>query len=432
MLDAHSSSCQTLWSLHVDTLNKLKGKIMKRNDEVLILLAAVLCFAPTVHAEDLSGRWGIGGVGGAAIPVAEHYATHAGKVGAAAGAFARYGFNSHWGATLSYDNLSLQNNIRVEPVNLSGIYSFTPEKRWTPVAQLGAGVGKGDNNPDLNDVTAKAGVGADYFLSPDFSVGGQLVYHFISNTGDGVHTLHILSPVVNVMYYFGGATEPKSQPAPVTPKATIIAPPVTPIALNLVPAQTNVAPSQTVQLTPTVTGTSNTDVRWSLAPTMGSLSDQGLYTAPSSIPFPATVTATATSIADASKTASAIFQLTPPASAPKQVSIELHILFDSSKDVIKTEFDPELQRVADFMRQYSGTQAEIEGHTDSSGRLGSNMVLSQQRANAVRNYLASHFQIAGTRLSAKGYGPTKPVADNKTAEGRAKNRRVIATFTNRK
>ena len=65
----------------------------------------------------------------------------------------------------------------------------------------------------------------------------------------------------------------------------------------------------------------------------------------------------------------------------------------------------------------------ISGHTDSSGNPDKNMILSKERADAVKQYLIVH-GVQGHRLSADGYGATKPVADNKTAKGRALNRRV--------
>jgi OOP family OmpA-OmpF porin len=70
----------------------------------------------------------------------------------------------------------------------------------------------------------------------------------------------------------------------------------------------------------------------------------------------------------------------------------------------------------------------IEGHTDSVGNDDYNLKLSQRRADAVRQYLLDK-GVAGARLEAKGFGESQPVADNKTVEGRAQNRRVILRRT---
>jgi len=65
----------------------------------------------------------------------------------------------------------------------------------------------------------------------------------------------------------------------------------------------------------------------------------------------------------------------------------------------------------------------VEGHTDNVGDDASNFTLSQKRSEAVREYVISK-GIDESRISARGYGETKPIADNKTPEGRALNRRV--------
>ena len=74
-------------------------------------------------------------------------------------------------------------------------------------------------------------------------------------------------------------------------------------------------------------------------------------------------------------------------------------------------------------------KVEVDGHTDNTGSASVNARLSKQRAEAVRQYLIEH-GVPEDRLTAKGYGPSKPIASNKTAEGRAQNRRVELTRTN--
>lgn len=82
-----------------------------------------------------------------------------------------------------------------------------------------------------------------------------------------------------------------------------------------------------------------------------------------------------------------------------------------------------LDAVADLLKSDESLMIDIEGHTDAQGSDESNQVLSDNRAGAVKNYLVSK-GIAETRLKSAGYGETKPVADNNTAAGRAKNRRT--------
>ena len=99
------------------------------------------------------------------------------------------------------------------------------------------------------------------------------------------------------------------------------------------------------------------------------------------------------------------------------------VLFDFNKSTLKPELDAVLERVRGLMAKDSVLQAEIQGHTDNVGTPEYNVTLSQARAASVTAWLTSH-GVAATWLTAKGYGLTMPVADNKTDEGRAKNRRV--------
>ncbi len=107
-------------------------------------------------------------------------------------------------------------------------------------------------------------------------------------------------------------------------------------------------------------------------------------------------------------------------------SIELELQFKSGKSVVRQADYPEVEKVADFMREYSQTVVEIQGHTDSRGRKIVNKKLSQKRANAVRDVLITQFGIDASRVTAVGYGEEDPIADNRTAEGRQLNRRVVA------
>lgn len=99
------------------------------------------------------------------------------------------------------------------------------------------------------------------------------------------------------------------------------------------------------------------------------------------------------------------------------------ILFDSSKATIKPESNSKLEEIVKVMNEYSNANFKLEGHTDSTGNAAKNLQLSKDRAAAVKDYLVAK-GIAADRLSSEGYGITKPIASNKTVEGRAENRRV--------
>ncbi len=84
-----------------------------------------------------------------------------------------------------------------------------------------------------------------------------------------------------------------------------------------------------------------------------------------------------------------------------------------------------IKEVADVLRQHADWVVTVEGHTDSIGGAAANKLLSERRAQAVREAVIGQPGMSAARVTASGFGPTKPIADNKTLEGRARNRRVV-------
>lgn len=99
------------------------------------------------------------------------------------------------------------------------------------------------------------------------------------------------------------------------------------------------------------------------------------------------------------------------------------ILFDSSKATIRPESNEKLEEIVKVMNNYSTANFILEGYTDSTGIAVKNLQLSKDRAAAVKAYLVAK-GISADRLASEGYGIVKPIASNKTVEGRAQNRRV--------
>ncbi len=127
----------------------------------------------------------------------------------------------------------------------------------------------------------------------------------------------------------------------------------------------------------------------------------------------------------------------PPPKKPMEVTILekgrtiLDVHFDFDKWNIKPKYHEEIKRFADVMKKYPDMKVTIEGHTCIIGGAKYNLRLSQKRAESVRNYLIQKLGIEPSRLTAKGYGQSRPIASNKTAEGRKKNRRIeaVAEYT---
>ncbi|WP_352259456.1 OmpA family protein [Psychrobacter sp. TB55-MNA-CIBAN-0194] len=125
-----------------------------------------------------------------------------------------------------------------------------------------------------------------------------------------------------------------------------------------------------------------------------------------------------------------IVQPTVPVLAEK-VTIELEVLFETDKSIVRPEYYSKVSELAAFMVKYPNTVVTIEGHTDSRASDSYNQALSQRRVDAVKEVLITQFSIAPERLTAIGYGESQPRASNDNAEGRQLNRRVVAVVEER-
>jgi OOP family OmpA-OmpF porin len=128
----------------------------------------------------------------------------------------------------------------------------------------------------------------------------------------------------------------------------------------------------------------------------------------------------------------------PPPPAPKtevtqeQIKLKEKVEFETDSAVLKDSSKGLLDEVVQVMKDHPELEhVRVAGHTDSQGARGHNQKLSEERAAAVKQYLVDH-GVAADRLASKGYGQDRPVADNKTEEGRAENRRVEIHILRRK
>ncbi|BBU26887.1 ompA family protein [Caballeronia pedi] len=116
-------------------------------------------------------------------------------------------------------------------------------------------------------------------------------------------------------------------------------------------------------------------------------------------------------------------QVTEQQDGSLKVNIPNSISFDTNSYAIKPSFDPVLNSVTQTMQQHPELVASVVGHTDNTGQPAYNQTLSQNRAQSVASYVATH-GVPAQRLSASGMGQNQPIADNSTEAGRAQNRRV--------
>ena len=108
----------------------------------------------------------------------------------------------------------------------------------------------------------------------------------------------------------------------------------------------------------------------------------------------------------------------------------LNVEFDYGKAVVEPKYYKDIQSITKVMKKYPDMKIIVEGHTDNVGGKEYNHNLSQKRAEAVKKIMVTKFNIKPSRLTAKGFGYSKPIEHNATEEGRQNNRRVEVSIDN--
>ena len=123
----------------------------------------------------------------------------------------------------------------------------------------------------------------------------------------------------------------------------------------------------------------------------------------------------------------------PPAPEPevevRTITVRLNVEFEFDKATVRAIYGDELEAIANAMKAHEDIDLVLEGHTDSVGSDTYNQSLSERRVIAVEAKLAEMYGLDPARVSTVGYGEARPLADNNTAEGRARNRRVIGELS---
>jgi len=326
------------------------------------------------------------------------------------------------------------------------LYHFMPDSRFVPYLAVGlSGLNFDAAGADTNTRAAfDYGLGAKYFVSDNFALRGDvrhIIYSYSSQTMNNLeYTLGAYIP-------FGGAAPSakpvETPPAPVAapaPKAVepppATAPPATPTAtLTVTPVM--VAKGQSAKISWESQNASGCDIQ----PGIGPVPPQGVraITPAASTPYKLACSGaggTATS-------AAGVTVVLPPSPAPAPLTPKaaaaaarfcnkpaiLNIQFDTNKSDIKPQYQAELKNVGEFLKEFPRARGEISGHTDSIASNDYNQKLSERRAESVGNYISTSFGIDPGRITATGYGETKPIASNMLKAGRAKNRRIEANFS---
>ncbi|QEM70110.1 outer membrane beta-barrel domain-containing protein [Geobacter sp. FeAm09] len=408
----------------------------------LIVAGSIAAMATAASAGNKEGTFSLSPViGGYTYDGVQHLETSP-----VYGARAGYNFTKAFGVEALFDYAHTEGTKSTKKYDMYRyggelLYHFFPDNTLVPYVAAGyAGLNFNDNKPQG---AFDYGAGLKYFLTDNFALRGDVRHIIYKSGGVNSTTDNNVEYTVGAYIPFGGtapvvkpveapaAPAPAPAPAPEPPKAVEPAP---------APAPAPVAPTSTLAVAPaavtkgepaTLSWTSRNATACDIQPGIGAVPPQGSMsiTPADNTDYTLTCNGEGGSVTSAAKIA-----VTAPVVVPKPVAklcspTTLEIQFDTAKSDIKPKYHDELKKVGDFLKENPGAKGVIEGHTDNVGGLKMNMDLSQRRAESVRAYIIKNFGIAAERISAKGYGPTKPVASNKNAAGKQKNRRIDANFT---
>lgn len=415
----------------------------------LLIAGALLAIATAASAGNKEEKFSLSPVvGGITFDGKQHL-----KTSPAYGLRLGYNFTNAFGVEGLFDYAYTKGTItgnKVDFFRYGGdlLYHFMPESNLVPYVAAGyAAVNfKGDT---ATDSAARArgafdyGAGLKYFINDSFALRAD-VRHLIYKHGD---TLQAVEYTVGLYLPLGSETpaakpvEPPPAPAKVEvpPPAPAPAPVVVPPPPPTPTSSLTVNPAKITKGEPAILAwTSQNASKCEIQPGIGSVQLQGSMSITPESDTAYTINCSGDGGNTSSNADIAVVMPPPPvveAVQPKAAPVNLctptilDINFDTNKSDIKPQFHDELKKVGDFLIEFPNAKGTIDGHTDNVGSKASNLKLSQRRADSVRNYLIKNFSIAPDRITAKGYGLTKPIASNKTKEGRAKNRRIEANFT---
>ena len=318
-----------------------------------------------------------------------------------------YGFTENFAAEVSFlqtspDLDSGDGHVDVREVRLDGLYYFLSEGRWLPYIAIGAGTGKFSYDTGSfteNQVNLGGGVRFIANETLSFRVDLRGIHGDEDDDTDAALT-------VGMSWTFGDGNtvgnksrvSPVRQPVPVARTKEAVLAPVAPVVKPV----TQQAKKQTEALKSTV-----------VAVILDSDGD-GVIDSKDQCPN------TAKDV-KVNGTGCKIKTVTVE-------TIELDIKIPTNSSDVRAEYMPELKKVADFLNKHTDLIVDIEGHSDSRGKASYNKWLSQRRATSVKTAIVNQFSIDAKRVNAIGYGEEKPVASNDSADGRQKNRRVIAVI----
>ncbi len=340
------------------------------------------------------------------------------------GVRAGYNFARNWGAEgffnyvpTKVNNITSDDDLKLYGYGIDVLYHFMPENRLVPF--LAAGAGGSSYSPQIginsaNKFTVDYGAGLKYFLTDWLALRAD-VRHVIPLSDRYNDLLY----TIGINFAFGGA----KKAAPVA-EGSAVQQAATPAEV-VMDSDKDGVPDNRDQCPDTPSGVA--------VDKDGCPADSdrdGVYDYMDKCPnTPIGVKVDENGCSPAAPPVVKEVKAQAAEAAPEIVEkgrTTLNVLFATSKDVITKNSFKAIDALAAVMKKYPDLNVTIEGHTDNVGGAAYNKKLSQRRADAVKKYMVEKSGIEAKRLTAKGFGPDKPIASNATREGRQKNRRVEA------
>lgn len=346
-----------------------------------LLFISTLTWAKTF---DFSDRFGIGGGGGYTFPVTGNDFDDFADDEVMWGLHARYNLTAEDGMMLNYSIYEFENTpIGARVLDLMYINRLNEGDKMTPILGIGAGVADMHNIKPYHDglkFASRARAGFEYSLTDDL-VGSLFAdFQFIGkmpfnsedeNTKDEAfpgREIFAVVPQIALTYYFGPDKEiPKHHVAPAV-----------------------AVPADTSRMDDDHDGVMNSKDKCPGTEVGAKVNDYGCK-------------------------------------EDETAEFRMNVLFPTGSYVVSGNLAP-IREMSEFLKEHPDTKLIIQGHTDTTGSSAKNKKLSQMRANSLKAHLVEEGGINPERIEAEGYGDQMPIADNKTPEGRAENRRVIGVI----
>jgi outer membrane protein OmpA-like peptidoglycan-associated protein len=352
--------------------------------KMVAVLALTAAFAQSASAYDLSNKFGLGISGGYSIPVFGNGFNSAADADFGYGVHGRYHFNESFNLDFGVSRSEFKDTpVRFDNINLLGVWRLGGSSDITPVVGLGvAGTRPKNFTPKSMKLSGLARLGVEFGVTEWFSVGLLADYQYVSKLmGDMPSSrAHIVTPQLALTWYFGSSDNNSYKAAEPAPAKE----------------EVKTAPATFVdesQLDSDDDGIKDPEDRCPSTPKGSKVNSIGC-------------------------------------SVEEKATMTINVEFASGKSTLASKYNDHMKEVAAFLTKYSEVNVQIQGYTDNTGSEAKNIALSQARANSVMNALVKQ-GIAKSRLSAKGFGPADPIADNSTAEGRQINRRVVAELSSK-